>query len=741
MPNKRCNFNIKLLLIAVMCGSFMLPSQSDAAKKKKKSTSTPTITNACIACLNSFDPETLKFSIDEEKCIKRIPKCFKKDLSSQCEVAIQECIQYNCSTAGSCADEMGNRALFAGCLKATNQVLPYQCANYIAGYASSKAAEVKAVADAQQLSLKEKQEATKAAAAAAEKAKADAEIKAKQIEKEAEAKAKQIEGENERKLAETQSKLKLKEEEARIAREKKEALEAKNNKPNVKYNNLLNAVKQDISTAKNYTNKAYNLLGITKTDKSTASNQGSAIFFAPQVINIPGIMAGSDAKTRALVNASRYKSDQNFVCTKNTKENIIRNELNNVYNTIKKSRDNLSNGISEIEATNADDEAVGTISESKVNTLYMAQNKLTEIMETIEGYTSQLKTSCETRCEGMSSMPSTTSSISSTPIQFDENGNIIEEKKKTDDNTYSCKDFENDNSSQNTSIAALFTGNTSSTADMFGGIGKKVTELTKRNTQAVLETDKLLDEALIAAQNGKFGESVSDYPAIDSCTQYMVLDIAQYTNCASNVLGQQFTALSSNKENEKIKEELNKSIDKIIKTLGSPNYAKKLENIEIYCPKKNTTTATDDNNNHNKISADFNYSYLYDYDALYTCISSLTNALNEAKKEKTTTGNSNFQIVDYANGAIILHDGTSWDPTSFAINKLGWEDVSSCSVIAETKKSQISTLSGSQTIDSGEINMARSILSCTCDTKTVNKKNFQQLNFSNAGESCNEKGL
>ena len=43
--------------------------------------------------------------------------------------------------------------------------------------------------------------------------------------------------------------------------------------------------------------------------------------------------------------------------------------------------------------------------------LRTAENKLTEIMETVEGYTSNLKTSCETRCEGMSSMSNMTSSI------------------------------------------------------------------------------------------------------------------------------------------------------------------------------------------------------------------------------------------------------------------------------------------------------------------------------------------
>ena len=585
MPNKKYN-NIKFFIIAVICGSVAFSVSSSAAKKKKKK-STSTVTNACVACLNSFDPETLKFSIDEEKCTKRVAKCFKSNLSNQCEGIIQDCIQYNCTTAGSCADENGNRSLFAGCLRAVNQVLPYQCSSYIAGYASSKAQEVKALADSQDRALQEKKLAADNAAAAAEKAKADAEVKAKQIVEEAETKRKQIEAENQIKLKQEEAKLAEQAKEAELARQKKAELEAKNNKPNVKYSNLLNAVKQDISTAKTYTNKAYNLLGITKTDKSTTSNQGSAIFFAPQIVEISGIIASGDAKTKSLVNASRYKTTQNFVCTKNTKENIIRNELNNVYNTIKKSRDNLSNGISEIEAANADEDTVGTILESKVDTLYAAQNKLTEIMEVIENHTSELKTSCETRCEGMSAISPSQSSISASPIEFDENGNIIEEKKKTDNNEYSCKDFENESSSSSTGFAALFSGSTSSTADIFGGIGKKVTELTKRNTLAVLETDKLLDEALIAAQNGKFGETNSDYPAIDSCVQYMVLDIASYTNCISNVLGQQLTTLSKNKNNQSVITELNSSINTVLKTIQSPNYYDRLGNSYHYCGTNN----------------------------------------------------------------------------------------------------------------------------------------------------------
>ncbi|MCR5507036.1 MAG: cell envelope integrity protein TolA [bacterium] len=739
--NKKHSLSFNVLLVAVICGSFVFSNSSNAAKKKKK---TSTVTTGCIACLNAFDAETLEFTIDKDKCPKRLAKCYKANYTNQCEGIIEDCIAYNCKNAGSCGDEAGNRNLFAGCLKSVNQILPFQCASYIAGYASSKAEEVKSLQTAQENALKQKQLEVQKAEQEAKTAAENAKVKAQQIASDTETKKLQIAGENELKLTQEKARLEQQAKDAELARQKKEAQEAKNNKPNVKYNNLLNTVKQDITSAKTYTTKAYNLLGITKTNDQQTN--GSAVFFPPQIITVSALASSTDAKTRSLVNSSRYKSDQNFVCTKNTKENFIKNELNNVYNTIKKSRDNLSKGIAEIEATNADDETTDTISESKINTLYLTQNKLTEIMETVEGYTANLKTSCETRCEGMSSMTNMSSSISSAPIQFDENGNIIEEKK-TDENAYSCKDFETSSSSNTTGFASMI-GGSSNISDMFGGIGKKVTELTKRTTESVLYTDRILDEALIAVQSGKFdGFSSSDYPAIDSCVQYMVLDIAQYTSCTSNVLGQQLTALSTNKSNSNIKTELRNSINTILKTITSPNYKDSLEDEKVYCQNlTNGDNLFNKDTNNNVTGNNITANNLNDYNDFNTCALSITNALNKVKDKKGKTGMSNFQIAtaNKENNLIYLSNGDMFTPTDFAQKKLGWKNATCTMVIISssgnnnmpimTSNGQVIQLSNSNT----GIDMLLSGLQCDCGNGKHNNPNFQKLNSGNYSSDCSE---
>lgn len=702
MINKKYGLSVSILTIAIICGSFTLPATS-ATKKKKKST----VTTACVACLNAFDAESLQFTIDPDKCPKRIAKCYKANQTNKCEGIIEECIQYNCKTAGSCGNEIGNRNLFAGCLKAVNQVLPYQCASYIAGYASSKAEEVKALQTAQENALKQKQLEVQKAEQEAKTAAENAKIKAQQIASNAETKKAQIAADNEIKLAQEKARLEQQAKDAELARQKKEAQEARNNKPNVKYNNLLNDVKQSITSAKNYTTKAYNLLGITKTDDEKSN--GSAIFFPPQIIEVPGIMASTDAKTRSLVNSSRYKSEQRFVCTRDTKENFIKNELNNVYNTIKKSRDNLANGIADIEAINADDETTDSISETKINTLYLAQNKLTEIMETVEGYTTTLKTSCETRCAGLSSFNPATTMISSSKIEFDENGNIIEEKKKEDNTAYSCKDLDKDTTAQ-TGFPAFFTGSNSGMSDMIGGIGKKVAELTKRNTEAVLFTDKLLDETLIAVQSGKFDDSMTDYPAIDSCVQYMVLDIASYTNCISNVLGQQLTTLANNKSNQSVIKELNSSINTVLKTIQSPNYKDKLANTSVYCDGNSSSSGQSLFNSDNTIAPIT--ASLHDFNDFNTCILSITNALNEAKKEKKKTGESNFYITNVGDNYIYV-DGQGLDATSFAKDKLGWSTASNCNISIANRKTEYDRMSGA-VYSQSSIDIDNSVLSCDC---------------------------
>lgn len=703
----------KLTIIAIICGILSVPTNSAPSKKKntKKKKSTPSA--SCLACLAAFDDQKLEFTMDAAKCTKIVANCDKTNRTSQCENLILDCIDYNCTTEGSCADEMANRSLFYGCLKATNQFLPYQCASYIAGFASSKASEVQSAQQAKRDAIEAQKAAAEKAQADADKAAADAETEKERIRQEAENKRKQIEEDNIIKLEQEKARLAEEARVAEVTRQAKLDEQKRNSQPNVKYNNLLSQVKKDISTAKTYSNKAYNLLGMKKTEDN--QQDGTPLFFPPHIIEMDGISYSNDAKTRALVNGSKYKDSQKFVCTKDTKESFIKTELNNIYNTLKKSRDDLADGTSELEALNADETSSNTISESKITTLYQAQNKLTEILQTVDSHRNELTTSCETRCAGFSSFNSNSTS-SSGPLQFDENGNIIENKKETKSDEYSCKDFETSTSNQ-MDFSAMMMGQTMDMSDIVGGIGKKVSDLTQRVTRAVLEVDKLLDETEIAVQSGKFEGEGSDYPAIDTCIQYMVLDIARYTTCVQNVLGQQLLAYSKNKNNSTIKNELEKTINTTLTNLRSPNY-KEIHDNELNC------------NNNNKVSSTIQYT-ITDFDTTQNCILSITNALNEAVKLKDKTGLSNYYISGADSANLYTNQGTI-NAKTFAIEQLKWTNADSCSI--NIVPNTISTGFGG-TQESG-INLQLSILKCECKDNSAQ----ESLHNINNGVGLNKCG-
>ena len=701
---------IETLVFFLLLGFLGINVNAAVTKKKKTSSKTKTPSAACLSCLNAFSPETLTFTMTPEQCIKIVSNCDKTNRTARCESAIQECIQYNCTNTGSCSDEIANRALFYGCLKAENQFLPYQCASYISGYASSKASEVKAELEAQQQAneraIAQQEAAIKQAEAAAQKAAADAKVKAAEAEANAKAKQAQIEQETELKKQQQQYELEQQKALYNLELQAKQEAEKRNSKPNVKYNNLLSQVKKDISTAKTYSSKAYNLLGIKKTTDN--QSQENALFFPPQIITMDAIYASNDPKTLSLVNGSKYKTSQNFVCTKDTKESYIKNELNNIYNTLKKSRDNLSTGISELETLNADDETLNKIDEAKITTLYQAQNKLTEVMQTTETYMNELTTSCETRCEGFAGISS--GSTSSGILKYDEDGNIIDDKPSSDNSEYTCKDFDEESNSND--IIALISGSSTSMTDLVGGIGKKVSDLTKRVTRAVLEVDKLLDETEIAVQSGKYDTNNLEYPAIDSCIQYMVLDIAQYTQCVANVLGQQLLALSKNKNSPQIQSELNSSISKILINLQSPNY-KNVHNETIYCTAGSSTGSS--------ISG-FTFNNLSSFDDFQTCVLSITNAINIASKNKKETGEKNFNVSYYDENNVLVNNSSIMNPTEFMKTYVKWDLATSCKIKTQIITQQ--TYFG--TNQSTDYN--NSMIECSCSNGKTSVASFQNLN-------------
>lgn len=517
---------------AILCLPFAMQTIAAtpiiAAKKKSQSK----IPATCLTCLNNFSPETLTFTINEKKCPAILARCNKSTSTAKCEDIINDCFEANCNASGSCADEISNRSLAYGCLKAEGIYLPYTCTSYILSLAKNKASEVQTAIEtaerAHENALKQQEAKIAAEKAAAEKAAADAKVKAAQAEAEAKAKQAQIEAQNKLDQQKLQAQLEEQAKQAELEREKQAKLEARNNKPNVKYNNILSAVKKDIANAKAHTSKAFNLLGIEKVD---SSKQSSAFGGTQQVVTVYGITGNSaNAKAKSYINASKYKTTTDYVCTKDTKESFIKSELLNALNILTASRDTLMVSVSELEALNADDEVSGKVSDDKINTLYEVQNKLTETINTIESETNNLKTSCETRCAGVSAF-----SFAVSETKFDENGLIVEDKSS---DNYSCKDFEDSGS---TDILSLLGGGTSS----FGtNTNQKIADLTKRVTKAVLSADRALVETEIATATGNFSSaSNTDYAVINSCLKSM-LDTDKYISCITTTLGEQLQILS-----------------------------------------------------------------------------------------------------------------------------------------------------------------------------------------------------
>ncbi len=580
-----------LLAITGLCVSthiFAAPAKGKNKNQKK------TIPTNCLVCLNDFSPETLTFTTRADKCPAILARCNKSTSTARCEGIIYDCFAANCEAEGSCIDEISNRNLAYGCLKASGAYLPYTCASYIAGLAKSYADQVEASLNAKdqahEIALKQQEAKIASDKAAAERAAADAQVKAAQAEADAKAKQAQIEAQNKLEQQKLQAQLEEQAKQAELARQKQAQIDARNNKPNVKYNNILSAVKKDISSAKTHTSKLFNLLGIEKVSNSSNTNSGLTTI---PTVTVYGLSTGiMDAKTKSYINASKYKETTDFRCTRDTKESYVKSELTNALNILTQSRSTLANSISELEALNADDEVTGAISQDKINTLYEVQNKLTETINEIETEIGGLKTSCQTRCAGVSAI-----SFTSGGPKFDENGLIVE--NSGDD--YSCDDFKN--TTGNNNILSLMSGN-SSTSSLFGGQNQQINDLTQRVTKAVLTADRALEGTEIAAATGNYASTSTNYAVINSCLKY-TLDTTEYIKCIKSTLGEQLQILAqypdsnvSRNDNTytAVLEEFKKSAKVALELLNSDTYknkAKCSDGTSSLCCDKNTTTITE----------------------------------------------------------------------------------------------------------------------------------------------------
>jgi hypothetical protein len=501
-----------------------------------------------------------------DRCPKQVGNCFKTNVSGRCDGAISDCIAENCRAPGSCSDEMSNRNLFGGCLQAVNQVMPYQCSTMIAGRAASKAQEVKAaIATQQQQAEIQKVQAESQAAserARAEQAAAEAQVRAQQEQAASSERIRQMELQAESQKQIQAAQLAQQAEEARIAREKQEAAEKRANKPGVKYASVVGAARQEISSARTYANNLFSMLGIVKTTETQAS--GNAMFFPPQIIDADPIrISGADAKTKSFLNSSKYAKSVSFKCTRNVRESFARTELANIVSALAKARDSLGSQIAAIETANADDENMGVIGDDKITTLYQIQNKITESLNTAESSMGQLTTSCETRCEGMNMMAST----SYQPVQFDAKGNIVESDSSS--GSYSCPEIEN---SGGFDMMAMMSG-TANADSMLGGTARKAMEITSRVTRAAVEIDRSLDATEIAIGSGNFADAdETELTQINACLQFTITDPNKYVDCAKQVIGQQFAYLSQHPKDASLQENLLQSFVSILDTLNGNAY-------------------------------------------------------------------------------------------------------------------------------------------------------------------------
>jgi hypothetical protein len=124
-------------------------------------------------------------------------------------------------------------------------------------------------------------------------------------------------------------------------------------------------------------------------------------------------------------------------------------------------------------------------------------------------------------------------------VQFDDNGLIIEESSSNDD--YSCNDFEKSDSND---LDSLLLGGSSDMSSMMGGIGQKVSDITKRVTIAVLQSDRAVEEAELTVLSGNFtSSSNANNAVINSCIEY-TLDKHQHISCIKRVLNSQLATLA-----------------------------------------------------------------------------------------------------------------------------------------------------------------------------------------------------
>ena len=504
---KRICYSIAIFAACVVgAGAGALQPKGTAAKTSnaKKST-TGGLSQECRTCLGLFSAESLSFTSNRVRCTSALTQCTSGSReAAKCESVIDSCFENNCARDGACMDELANRRLFSGCLKEANLVLPYVCADKIAGKASSYA-----FAKNEQLQDKERghQMAMNQQSLSAQVAAAQATGEAEKIRAQAEAQQSAAQMALQQQAYENEQNAIL----AAQAREKADAAEKRASRPNVAYSNIVSNVKTALSSVRMSVSQVVAAMGIQKGE----AKSGNMLVAASPSVSVPGYPKVSDPKARAFIIASKYKDGGTFRCTRDVREDWVKFSLLEVQMQLAATRDWLVQQISHMEMLNADaEDAVSSgrpVSEAKIDALYEMQNSIASTLATMEADLAMLDTDCETRCGGTPAVSLSAggggASSSGPGISYDEKGNIVFEDPTLagkgasgSAGGYECAAM---SPVGGLDLNMIMNPGAGTAADLFGGGSKKATILTERVLRAVVNADRGIEYAEIAATTGR----------------------------------------------------------------------------------------------------------------------------------------------------------------------------------------------------------------------------------------------
>ena len=496
------------LVLCLFCGAEAMPQAKKVAQQVpqknqqaqgQSSGTSGGLSDGCKTCLNLFSHTTLTFTSNAAKCAQIMPTCKGKP-AGVCESIIDSCFNFNCTAEGACTDETANRGLFSGCLKAESLTLPFTCASYTAGKASSFAA-MKRNEQAERARMHERDMQQAQLRSQEQQAVAEAEAQKARAATEAQTAQQRLNAEQQRFRQEQDAR------DAEIQRQRKAEQDRQNSRPHVMFNTAVSDARKAINSARTVTSGLITMMGIQTTTQ--AAGGGNMLHTPAPTFEAQGFAGNivTDAKTRSFVMASKYGRGGIFRCTRDVRENVARAELDRALSTMTQARNTLAQAITNLEMVGNDPDTPqsAAIDAERINSLFEVQNSITSAITQIQTSTALMTTSCETRCNGMSSMLADTSGPSE--VVYGADGTASVKAGTTSGGPgYVCKDFDTTNAFD--PLALLGKPGSLDVESMLGGVSKRVGELTQRVLTAVVTADRAIEMAEIATN---LGRSVEDW--------------------------------------------------------------------------------------------------------------------------------------------------------------------------------------------------------------------------------------